>query len=283
MSKPSDFSPSEVLDMRSPDRQPSPRDGVLKMGVIGLALLLIGWIVLSVPHFGTTQFVLETLVLLMLGAYALIAATRTRRTAVALEKRLRFDLLVRNVELENMAIRDDLTQLFNRRYFFERLERELEASKGFNRPFSIIMIDINSMKSVNDTYGQTTGDEVLTSFGNFLLDRTRASDVPARTDGDEFAMILADTDESAARVAADRLLEALQKVDLTDDREKPSITVSVGLAGYPWSGDNVDSIVRAADEALDADKSRAEAAHRSGQAVDPSVPVAERERPVAAE
>lgn len=269
--------------MRSPDRQPSPRDGVLKMGVIGLALLLIGWIVLSVPHFGTTQFVLETLVLLMLGAYALIAATRTRRTAVALEKRLRFDLLVRNVELENMAIRDDLTQLFNRRYFFERLERELEASKGFNRPFSIIMIDINSMKSVNDTYGQTTGDEVLTSFGNFLLDRTRASDVPARTDGDEFAMILADTDESAARVAADRLLEALQKVDLTDDREKPSITVSVGLAGYPWSGDNVDSIVRAADEALDADKSRAEAAHRSGQAVDPSVPVAERERPVAAE
>jgi diguanylate cyclase (GGDEF)-like protein len=281
VSNSSDFSPSEVLDMRSPDRQPSSDDGVHKLAVLGLVLLLIGWTVLSIPHFGTTQFVLETLVLLTLGAYAFIAATRTRRTAVALEKRLRFDLLVRNIELENMAIRDDLTQLFNRRYFFERLERELEASTGFSRPLSIMVIDVNSMKSVNDNYGQKTGDEVLRNCGKFLLDRTRASDVPARIDGDEFAMILADTDESAARVAVERLLEALQKVELTDDHENPSISVSVGLAGYPWSGDTVDAIVRAADEALDS--SRAEAPHRSGQTVDSSVPVAERERPVAAE
>jgi diguanylate cyclase (GGDEF)-like protein len=283
VSRPGDFSPSEVLDMRDPDRQPSSDDGVLKMGGLGLVLLLTGWIVLSIPHFGTTQFILETLVLLTIGAYAFIAAARTRRTAVALEKRLRFDLLVRNVELENMAIRDDLTQLFNRRYFFERLERELEAAKGFNRPFSIMVIDLNSMKSVNDNYGQKTGDEVICHFGRFLLDRTRASDVTARIDGDEFAMILADTDESAASVAAQRLLEALQNVELIDDRETPSISASVGLAGYPWSGDTVDGIVRAAGEALDADRSPAEADRRSDHATDSSVPVAERERPVAAE
>lgn len=285
MTMPNDFSPSEVLDARSSRRPPSTDDGVLKLAVLGLVLLVVSWIALSVPHFGTTQFVLETIVLSALGAYGFIAAAKTRRKAVAIEKRLRLDLLVHNVELENMAKRDDLTQLFNRRYFFRRLERELETAIGSDRPLSVMTIDIDSMKRVNDTCGHRTGDEVLRRFGAFLLDRTRASDVPARIDGDEFAVILTDTDESAARVAAARLLEALREADLLDDSDTLSVSVSVGLAGYPWSGAAVDDIVRAADDAMHADRPSHDApTSSSGETFsEPVVPVADYQQSVTAE
>lgn len=255
MSKPSDFTPSEVLDVHSSPKPRPADDGVFKMRVLGAILLIVGWIALAIPHFGSTQFVLETIVLASLGTYAFVAASKTRRTAVALEKKLRLDLLVHNVELENMAMRDDLTQLFNRRYFFERLERELQVADGFKRPLSIMALDLDSMKLVNDTYGHKMGDNVLHSFGAFLLEHTRASDVPARIGGDEFAIILPDTDEAAAKIAAERLLAALDKTDLIeDDTVTLKINVSVGLAGYPWSAHTADQVVQLADASMYADK-----------------------------
>lgn len=286
MTKPSDFTPSEVLDVRSP-RTPQPADdGVAKMRALGLILLAVGWLALSIPHFGSTQFVLETIVLAALGAYAFVAAARTRRTAVALEKKLRLDLLVHNVELENMAMRDDLTQLFNRRYFFERLERELQAAMGFRRPLSVMMIDLDSMKLINDTYGHKMGDEVLNSFGAFLLQHTRASDVPARIGGDEFAIILPDTDQTAAATAAERLVQALGKADLIEDENVTlTVHVSVGLAGYPWSGDTSDQIVQTADASMYADKHshKAEAARASQSAPEPAISSVKRPQSVSAD
>lgn len=255
MSKPSDFTPSEVIDVHSSPKPRPADDGVFKMSVLGGILLLVGWIALAVPHFGSTQFVLETIILACFGTYAVVAASKTRRTAVSLEKKLRLDLLVHNVELENMAMRDDLTQLFNRRYFFERLERELQVADGFKRPLSIMALDLDSMKLVNDTYGHKMGDNVLHSFGSFLLEHTRASDVPARIGGDEFAIILPDTDEAAATIAAERLLTALDNADLIEDQDVTlRINVSVGLAGYPWSATTADQIVQQADAAMYADK-----------------------------
>ena len=255
MTRPSDFTPSEVLDVHvHPKPQPAD-DGVFKMRVLGLILLVVGWIALAVPHFGSTQWLLETIVLGSLGTYAFVAAAKTRRTAVALEKKLRLDLLVHNVELENMAMRDELTQLFNRRYFFDRLERELEVAMGFKRPLSVMTIDIDSMKQINEMYGHRMGDEVLHRFGAFLLEHTRASDVPARVGGGAFAIILPDTDETASRIAVERLLAALDKADLVnDDNVTLSVSVSVGLAGYPWSAQTTDQIIQIANAAMDANK-----------------------------
>lgn len=255
MTRPSDFTPAEVLDMQSSPKPRAANDGATKLRVLGMILLIVGWIALAIPHFGSTQFVLETIVLAALGTYAFTAAAKARKTAVGLEKKLRLDLLVHNVELENMAMRDDLTQIFNRRYFFDRLERELQVAMGFKRPLSVMVIDVDSMKLVNDTHGHKAGDDVLHGFGAFLLEHTRASDVPARIGGDEFAIVLPDTDESAARIAADRLLEALDKTDLIEsDDETLKLKVSVGFGGYPWSGDTTDQIVQAADAAMYADK-----------------------------
>lgn len=255
MSKPSDFSPSEVFEVRASHSMESAKDVAWRLRILGMVLLFMGWVALAVPHFGSTQFVLETVVLAALGSYAFVAAAKTRRTAVSLEKKLRLDLLVHNVELENMAMRDELTQLFNRRYFFDRLERELQTAKGFQRALSVMVIDLDSMKLVNDTYGHKMGDRVLASFGAFLLDQTRASDVPARIGGDEFAIILPDTGESQARVLIDRLLSALETTDLIDDDSFSfRIMASVGLAGYPWSGETTDELVQNADSLMYADK-----------------------------
>ena len=217
--------------------------------LVGIVLLVTALGVISTTGgFGTSNFFVNSIALVAFAAYVFIAETRARRIAVNLEKRLRLGLLVHNMELENMAMQDDLTQLFNRRYLFERLERELETAKAFKRPLSVIVVDLDLMKQVNDNFGHRVGDELLASFGRFLLDHTRASDVPARTGGDEFAIILPDTSDKAALALRGRLLKRMENIDLIE-RENVNIkvTASFGVASYPTSADTVDEIMQKAD------------------------------------
>ncbi len=251
MTKPSDYSPSEAIQVNSAGDSRRLNRRIWTLRIAGGIFLVAGWLAVSFHNRSSVDLILVTLIFAVLGAYAFLAAAFARRVSVNLEKKLRLQLLVHNMELENMAMRDDLTQLFNRRYLFDRLERELQTAKGLQRPLALITLDVDSLKAVNDTYGHLMGDKALASLGTLLLDHTRATDVPARIGGDEFAVILPDTSKRGACIMMERLMRAMEKTNIIDEEGLTlRLSASLGMSGYPWAGDAVDTIVRDADASM---------------------------------
>ncbi len=261
MTKPSDFTPERVLEVRgdpAANEQKRAEREVWLFRVAGLGLLLAGWVIMVAQHgFGSPTFLIETIVLAGLGVFGFAAAARVVKMAVNTEKRLRLGLLVHNMELEKMAMQDDLTQLFNRRYFFDRLERELETAKAFQRPLSVIAMDLDGLKEINDTHGHHAGDEVLQNVGRFLLGQTRACDVPARVGGDEFAIILPDTPAPQASALMTRLEKRLASLNIVDRNELTlNVRASLGCATSPDAGETADEVIQQADCAMYVQKTK---------------------------
>lgn len=129
--------------------------------------------------------------------------------------------------MEHRAIVDPLTGLFNRDYFEMQLTRESERFRRYGAQSSLLLLDIDRFKLVNDNQGHRRGDEVLRSVGNIVRDYLRAADVPCRYGGDEIAVILTDADEAEASVVAERIREGVDEAFRSD--EVP-VTASIGLA-----------------------------------------------------
>ena len=248
MTKPSDFSPSAALEMKnSIAAKESMRARWLLRGV-GVLVLAVGWAAVGIRDFGSAAFVVDSAAFIAMALYAFSAAALSRRHAVAEERKLRLHLLVHNMELANMSMRDELTQLFNRRYLFDRLERELVTAKGFQRPLGYVAIELRPLSHVNETYGFEVGDRVLTALGRFLMECTRASDIPARVSGSKFGVILPDTSKRGAYTMVERFAQAISSISLTgDERLDGMLVVSFGVSGFPWSADTVGAIVRQAE------------------------------------
>jgi diguanylate cyclase (GGDEF)-like protein len=169
-------------------------------------------------------------------------------TTIGLAIGLTLDNLCHSTELRQVATHDELTQLFNRGYFFEQLEKEMKAARRSGRPLGLLTLDVDGLKLINDTYGHNLGDTVLTNLGKLLANRVRADDIPSRIGGDEFAILMPDTDKRRSSAVAARLEKALQKKPIYQaEGLELWLSVSCGVAGYPWSGENVAEILQCAD------------------------------------
>ena len=155
-------------------------------------------------------------------------------------------------QIEEQAIHDGLTELFNHRHFFERLQSEVARSRRYGTPVSLLMIDIDDFKRFNDDYGHLTGDEALRAVAAVLAGEMRRDvDSACRYGGEEFAVILPNTSGTAADVA-ERLRQKIEKMTFTaaDGHELGGVQVSIGVAVHSGADTDVDSLVSDADRAL---------------------------------
>ena len=153
--------------------------------------------------------------------------------------------------LQGLAIRDPLTGLYNRRYMQEFLDREIRRSRRSERPLSLMMIDIDYFKRYNDTFGHPAGDDALRLVGDALRNSVRAEDLACRYGGEEFILILPECALQPAAVRAEEVRTRLDELHAERAGELPgSVTISIGVAGFPETTDKFDLLLKFADEAL---------------------------------
>ncbi len=147
---------------------------------------------------------------------------------------------------------DELTGLPNNRAFRETIDREAARAERFKHELSLIILDVDNFKSVNDTYGHLQGDEVLRLIGTVLLEEPRAIDEPARYGGEEFVVALPETSTEGAVEMAERIRERLEEeeIPLLDGSGVLKVTASFGTATIPLSAETVRQLFSAADDAL---------------------------------
>ena len=156
----------------------------------------------------------------------------------------------RETLLKNQAIRDPLTSLYNRRYFEEEVTKRIALSRMKGGCYSVLMIDADKFKNVNDTYGHKVGDKVLIELSSTAERALRDCDIVARYGGEEFVCYLSDVGPEKAKIVADRLRETISKIVIYSDEGKPfGFTVSIGISSSEIS-DSIDILIKTADEAL---------------------------------
>ncbi|MET0064718.1 MAG: diguanylate cyclase [Candidatus Thiodiazotropha sp.] len=154
-------------------------------------------------------------------------------------------------ELALLASRDTLTDLYNRREMEHQFREELQRAYRYKRPLSLLWIDVDHFKSVNDLFGHKAGDEVLRKLGQLLSGAIRTVDYAARYGGEELAIILPELDESRSLEMAERLRKLVEETEFVIEAPlQVSITISVGVATYPIHGKTCDELLRAADHAM---------------------------------
>jgi two-component system cell cycle response regulator len=193
--------------------------------------------------------------LLLLQAFMAVASVMTLSIAAVVSAR-------RQVadQLRLLTVTDPLTGLANYRQLVAVLHSEMRRSIRSDRPFAVLFLDLDRLKTINDRYGHLVGSRAICRVAEVIRGSCRAIDTAVRYGGDEFALILPETDEVAARRVARRIGERLAA-----DPERPGISVSVGVALYPRDGDAAESLLGAADRDLYADKARGVAVSSQGE------------------
>lgn len=153
-------------------------------------------------------------------------------------------------ELKNLTIRDDLTGLFNSRKFYSHIAQEVDRSNRYFRPLSLILMDIDNFKSLNDAYGHLAGDRVLSSIGEIIKTAIRKQDTAYRYAGDEFTIILPETEIERALAVAERVRQAIEnEIHVLSNPRPLKVTASLGVVAYR-TDEEIKSFVHRADSAM---------------------------------
>jgi diguanylate cyclase (GGDEF)-like protein len=188
-------------------------------------------------------------------AYALFCNLIMRRMDLAIFTRYRSKLVHQLTDLQELVYRDELTGLYNRRHFYEVMRIEVEKARISKQSLAVMLLDLDGLKLINDEYGHGIGDSVLANLGRTIGSHTRSADVAARLGGDEFGIVMPGTDKRGAFSLARRLWADLEATPMHQDSERAlTVTVSIGLAGYPWGGESVEELIQWADADMYANK-----------------------------
>lgn len=232
-----------------------------------LAALIVGAAVVMVldrPHFEPqTDGLTTALSMLALSAYLLMVAEGARQRGLKLraareELRSKEQALQRQLDanrvlqqqLQEQANRDPLTGLFNRRYLDATMERELARCQRESQPLSLLVMDIDHFKRINDEHGHPAGDEVLRQVAQLLAGRARNSDVVCRYGGEEYLVLLPNMTAHTALVRAEEYRSQLQAMGIPFEDKTLRTTLSIGMASFPKHGRTVHELIRLADAAL---------------------------------
>ena len=173
----------------------------------------------------------------------------------AVQVSMLLDTIHARERIHNLADTDDLTGIWNRRYFRRQLPQEIERARTFNIPLSLLLFDIDHFKQINDGFGHVVGDVVLSELCGSVRETLRPTDIMARYGGDEFAVILPHTDLEGASAVAERILARVRSLTIpTDEEGAIQCSVSIGIAEFERGDPTANDLVRRADERLYASK-----------------------------
>lgn len=215
--------------------------------IVTLTLIIIGPMIMS----RTVVTAAQSVAVLGGVAYGIFLAAHSRTRQVALERAYSAHLEELSQRLRNMAYRDAVTGLYNHRYFREQLQHEVERSSRYGTPLSLVLMDMNNFKEINDRYGHFMGDRFLGMVGEVIARQVRASDVGARYGGDEFVIILPSTTLDEARSTAEKLSAAVTScAAMTSSGEPVQLGISFGVASCPDEANTPSALIERADARL---------------------------------
>jgi diguanylate cyclase (GGDEF)-like protein len=182
---------------------------------------------------------------------------KSQITGQLLERSIRYAMERNRLlkKIHELAVRDALTGLYNRRELHRFLDYELIKCKRYNRQFSILLMDIDHFKEINDHYGHRTGDEILVQVAKALLQNTRGCDLPSRYGGDEFIIVLPETPAGQAWYGGERLRKVVEALTIQvqtegQPTEKFQVTISTGISEFPADAATAEALIDLADKAL---------------------------------
>ena len=153
-------------------------------------------------------------------------------------------------KLQREANYDALSGIFNRRAFNLQSAQQFNKSRENDQPLSVLMCDVDFFKNVNDTYGHSTGDEVIKMVAQVMLENTRNSDLVARYGGEEFIALLPRTSKHEASIVAEKIRRSIESIEINIDNHQLRFTISIGISDLKSADSNIDNVILRADEAL---------------------------------